>query len=126
MRPKTLIPVWGLLLAATVFAQQPKLQNAKPETIEANAGLQPAMDSLLQKQPGPAWIGYSMPVVARERTMCCFDSVDQFRSFGGCCAGCRLENDHSNFVSGNVNSDCGPLEPPKIAFILLRIEDHKL
>src|SRR5215475_5433887 len=114
------------LFVAAAFAQQPKLQNAKFETISAGAGLRQTIEPLIQKQPGPLWIGYSIPVMRKERTMCCFDSYDEFRASGRCCNGCRLEKEGGNFISGNINSDCGPLEPPSSAFVMLRAEAQKI
>src|SRR5438067_8235802 len=111
---------------ASTFTQQPKLQNAKLETISAAAGLRQTIEPLIQKQPGPLWIGYSIPVMRKERTMCCFDSYEQFKASGSCCSGCRLEKEGGNFISGNINSDCGPLEPPTSAFVMLRAEAQKI
>src|SRR5215813_12600219 len=115
-----------VFLAAAAFAQQPKLQNAKLETISAAAGLRQAIEPLIQKQSGPLWIGYSIPVMRKERTMCCFDSYDEFRGSGRCCNGCRLEKEGGNFISGTISSDCGPLEPPNSAFVMLRAEAQKI
>src|SRR5215475_95445 len=115
-----------VFLAAAAFAQQPNLQNAKLETISAAAGLRQAIEPLIQKQTGPLWIGYAIPVMRKERTMCCFDSYDDFRASGRCCNGCRLERDGGNFISGNINSDCGPLEPPSSAIVMLRAEAQKI
>lgn len=115
-----------MFLIAPAFAQQPKLQNAKLETISASAGLRQTIDSVIQKQPGPLWIGYSIPVARKERTMCCFNSYDGFNNSGRCCSGCRLESEKGNFISGNINSDCGPLEPANFAFVMLRAEAQKI
>lgn len=115
-----------VLLAVPALAQQPKLQNAKLETISASAGLRQTIDPLVQKQAGPLWIGYSIPVARKERTMCCFNSYDGFNNSGRCCSGCRLESEKGNFISGNINSDCGPLEPANFAFVMLRAEAQKI
>jgi len=114
-----------IVCVASALAQQPKLQNTKLETISASPGLRQTIDPILQKQAGPLWIGYSIPVARKERTMCCFDSYDQFRNSGRCC-GCRLDNEKGNFISGNINSDCGPLEPANFAFVMLRAEAQKI
>ena len=126
--PNRSIKLAGLsvLLAAVVFAQQPKLQNAKIESLSASTGLRKTIELLIQKQAGPLWIGYSIPVVRKERTMCCFESYDEFKASGRCCSGCRLEKEGGNFISGNINSDCGPLEPANFAFVMLRAEAQKI
>src|SRR5262245_12357514 len=46
-----------LFLVAPALAQQPKLQNAKLETISASAGLRQTIDPIIQKHAGPLWIG---------------------------------------------------------------------
>ena len=120
------LTILTMLLVAPALAQQPKLQNAKLETISAGTGLQQTIDPIIQKQTGPLWIGYSIPVARKERTMCCFDSYDQFRNSGRCCGGCRLDNEKGNFISGNINSGCGPLEPANFAFVMLRAEAQKI
>src|SRR5438067_13721795 len=122
--PNRSIKLAGLsvLLAAVVFAQQPKLQNAKVENLSASTGLRQTIEPLIQKQPGPLWIGYSIPVMRKERTMCCFDSYEQFKASGSCCSGCRLEKEGGNVISANINSDCGPLETPTSAFVMLGAE----
>src|SRR5579871_276176 len=70
--------------AATVTAQEappkPKISNAKVQQLSASAGLKATVDGVVQKQTAPLWIGYRVPTAAKERTMCCFDSADQFQN----------------------------------------------
>ena len=58
-------------------APKPKITNAKLQQLSASAGLKATVDGLVQKQTAPLWIGYRIPAAAKERTMCCFDSLDQ-------------------------------------------------
>ena len=52
----------GLFLVALPLAAQPKLLiNAKVDTRSGAAGLEQAFRSLVNAQPQPAWIGYSVP-----------------------------------------------------------------
>ena len=107
------------ICASMAVAQKPKVANAKLQELSAAAGLKATVDGLIQKQASPLWIGYRIPAVAKERTMCCFDSVDQFRNSGQCCGGCKMESDHGGSFNGTV-SDCSPPEPLPYAFIFLR------
>ncbi len=93
--------------------------------LSASAGLKTTVDGLVQKQTSPLWIGYRIPTAAKERTMCCFDSVDQFRSSGKCCAGCKMESDRSTSFNGTI-SDCTPPEPLPYAFIFFRVESKQI
>jgi hypothetical protein len=125
------------LLAASGFAQtnakplnletttepHPQLTNAKIQTIDASAGLRPAVDNFL-KQQGPLWIGYTIPTERKERTMCCFDNWESSRN--GCCGGCRLEGNRENFNIGRRDDANCDLEPADYAFIFLRAEGGKI
>ena len=114
-----------LLCASIVVAQKPTISNAHVQELSASAGLKTTVDGLVQKQTSPLWIGYRIPTAAKERTMCCFDSVDQFRSSGKCCAGCKMESDRSTSFNGTI-SDCTPPEPLPYAFIFFRVESKQI
>jgi HEAT repeats len=114
-----------LATANFVVAQKPKIANAKVQEFSATGGLKPAMDTILQQQAGPLWIGYRIPAAAKERSMCCFDSLEQYRSAGtNCCMGCRLESDRGGSFTG-TNTDCSLPEPLPYAFVFLRVEEKR-
>lgn len=119
---KISIAVITLILASFGVAQKPNVTNAKLQELSAGGGLKAAFDGIVQKQESPAWIGYSIPVTPKERTMCCFDSWDgsQTRA-NGCCAGCKLESGKEGSFNGTV-SDCSPPEPFHYSFVLFRVE----
>jgi hypothetical protein len=107
-------------------APKPKIVNAKLQELSAASGLKSAVDGVLQKQAGPLWIGYRIPAAAKERTMCCFDSVDNIsRQKGNCCLGCKMESDKGGSFNGTV-SDCSPPEPLPYAFVFLRAEEKQI
>src|SRR5258708_4286465 len=90
--------------------------------------LKAAIDSVGQKQSTPAWVGYKIPAVAKERTMCCFDPTSDFngaRNGGKCCMGCKMESEKGGNFSGTV-SDCSPPEPYAYAFVFYRLEDKQV
>jgi HEAT repeat protein len=113
-----------LLVAEFAVAQKPNVTGAKVQEVTAASGLKPAVDSIVEKQTAPLWIGYRIPAAAKERTLCCFDSQQRFRGAGGsCCMGCRLESDRGGSFTG-TNSDCSPPEPLPYAFVFLRVEEQ--
>jgi HEAT repeat protein len=108
----------------TPGTRQPKLTNAELHVIPASLDLEKTMIDLTRAQTAPMWIGYSIPVEAKERTMCCFDDWRQ-QSSNNCCFGCRLEKEGGNFFHGHVDnstSACDNLEPADFAFVMLRSE----
>ena len=115
----------ALAAAATATAQKPKVTNARLQELSASAGLKATVDGLLQKQTGPFWIGYRIPTAAKDRTMCCFDSVDQFRNGDRCCMGCRMESEKGGSFNGTV-SDCSPPEPLPYAFVFFRADQKQV
>ena len=107
-------------------APRPKIANAKLQELSVSAGLTATIDGLIQKQAGPLWIGYRIPTAAKERTMCCFDSTEQFEAAAGkCCMGCRMESDHGGSFSG-TNANCSQPEPVPYAFMFLRAEQKRI
>ncbi|HEY6249976.1 MAG TPA: HEAT repeat domain-containing protein [Candidatus Angelobacter sp.] len=123
---KAAIVVLILVLSLVCAAQKPNVTNAKLQELSASGGLKSAFDGIVQKQEGPAWIGYRIPATAKERTMCCFDSWDGVRNNGnGCCAGCKLESSKGGSFNGTV-SDCSPPEPYHYSFVLYRVEGKEV
>jgi hypothetical protein len=118
----TLVLVFFVSIAA---AQKPKVSNAKLQELSASAGLKATVDGLVQKQTSPLWIGYRIPAVARDRTMCCFDSIDGIEAAKkNCCMGCRMESEKGGSFNGTV-SDCSPPEPLPYAFVFFRAEQRQ-
>lgn len=115
-----------LLLTASALsiAQEPQVKNAKVVLRSAKAGLQQEVNAIARSDARPAWIGYAVPVVAGEHTMCCFD-FDKLKGNPNCCGGCRLEREGGSFFSGKL-ADCKPLEPSKNFLVLLRVSNHQI
>ena len=91
--------LWVLAAALPLAAQPKLLLNAKADTRSAIGGLEPAFRALLNEQPQPAWIGYSVPSVRSG-------------------LGCEYVRDNPS-VAGVVH-----LEPPDHAVILFRVEQN--
>ncbi len=114
-----------LLLASQGLAQKPTIKNAQIHEQSAASGFKPAVDSILQKEPGRVWIGYRIPAQAKEPSMCCFDGGDGWRGSGKCCLGCKMDSEHGGSFNGTV-SDCAPPEPVPYAFVFLKAEAGKV
>jgi HEAT repeats len=126
MRSRVAVVAFLLLAVGIAFAQKPNVVNAKLQESSAAAGLKPAMDAILGGQPGPLWIGYRIPAAAKERTMCCWDSVSRSRNRGeNCCLGCRMDSEKGGNFTG-TDSNCSPPEPLPYAFVFLRAESKQI
>ncbi len=107
-------------------APKPKITNARLQELSTASGLKSTVDGVVQKQAGPVWIGYRIPTAAKERTMCCFDSVDSISLRNqNCCMGCRMESEKGGSFNGTV-SDCSPPEPLPYAFVFFRAEAKQI
>src|SRR3990170_3981762 len=60
-----------LMLSGIAAAQQPSITNGQVTSQTAGTPFPQALRSLLSSQAEIGWIGYSVPVVDRERLMCC-------------------------------------------------------
>jgi hypothetical protein len=134
----------GLILASSIAAvslaatagAQPRLLNAKVTTQAAGSPLAQSFRTLVSAQADVAWIGYSVPVVDGERTMCCFDSGNGTTFVNGvsngryCCGACRLEPSGSGAATRTAQptAPAGPvkLEASSRMTILFRIADRKV
>lgn len=67
-------------LAACAFAQ-PKVENAKLATHTVNGSLEATFRTLVSSAADPAWIGYSVPQIPGERSMCGTVSLEGAREF---------------------------------------------
>jgi len=109
--------VLAFTAAACVLAQQPRVQNAKLETRQLSGGLEAAMKGFVTATTSPLWVGYAVPIVHGDRTMCCFNN--------NIMCGCSLEG--RNNMEGNINTGSPvKLEGPTHLVVLYRIEDHEI
>jgi hypothetical protein len=71
-----------LMVAFTVAVSgQPKIENAKLETRAVNGSLDASFRTIVTAQAESAWIGYSVPQVPGERSMCGTVSLEGAREF---------------------------------------------
>lgn len=95
-----------LALAAPAAAQQPAVVNGTLDARAISGSLESEFASILARITGPAWIGYAVPLAARDRQ-------------GG---GCWAENERWNVQR------TGPLklEGPDSIYMLFRIEERRV
>lgn len=96
------------------------IKNAKLENVAASGNLQQQIEAFVARQSETAWIGYSVPAVSSQRTICCYDNGWQEN---GCCGTCHLESEHN--ISSGSRDDCGDLEQKDVV-VLYRAEDKKI
>jgi hypothetical protein len=100
-------------LALAAFAQQPSIKNARLESHSAASGLEPAFQQSAANRNTPAWIGYSVPIVKGDHSMCCYNGLH----------GCSLESKTGD--DGVSVSSTAPvnLEGPDHLVVLYRVEN---
>jgi hypothetical protein len=131
------IALTAAVSAAVAAAQPPRISNGRVTT--QPAGSQPAQSirALVQAQTDVVWIGYAVPVVDGERTMCCFESgtwIDgQVHSSGSsCCPTCRLEPSGSTTMTTRApqapaaGANVVKLEGSGQMTVLLRVAERRV
>jgi hypothetical protein len=100
--------------AAAVHAQPPRIANGRVTTT-SGVPLRQAFAAALTARPEPGWIGYAVPAIDGERTMCCNGDA--------CCAACTLEGGGNVTTRGTQPpAGAGPvkLEGPDQLLVLFR------
>src|SRR5258705_6682444 len=73
--------------AQTQTSDTPQVENARLEKKALNGPLTTEIKSWASKAEQPQWLGYAVPQMGRDRTMCCGDYGG---SWGNGCGQCRL------------------------------------
>ena len=135
------ISATSLILAAvsaiTIVAQQPRITNGRITQQPAATPFPQSFRSLVSAQAAVAWIGYSVPVVEGERTMCCSGSGSTFVSGSvvmvdgrSCCSTCSLEPSSGRSASSGAapQSQAGAiqLEGSDQMTVLFRVADRQI
>lgn len=102
-------------------AQEPRVVNARMRSFSGAGGLASAFRSVESVEAGPAWIGYTVPVVPGEHAMCCNGSIRDFSEEG--CGRCLLESRQGEDGGRSINPGGGKrvnLESPPYFLMLYR------
>jgi hypothetical protein len=117
----------GVILAAAVPAAKaqssdaPQIENARVERKALAGPLAAEVKAWTAKAEGPQWLGYAVPQMGRERTMCCGDYDGGWRNG---CGHCRLEDrDNGTNMSSRDEAGATKLESPQSIVVLLRAEN---
>lgn len=132
----TAVALMGNLTAGSAAAQPPRVDNAQTSSQAAGPSLAKTVNTLAEAYAEPGWIGYTVPAVAGDRTMCCFDGGSWRDGEGSTCCGiCRLERSGtSNVTSGpgaqsrvdGASSDIVRLESSGRMIVLLRVAARRV
>jgi hypothetical protein len=97
----------------------PQTQNVKLETRAVTGSFDQTFQQLLSQADKPQWVGYTVPEIAGQRTVCC----GNYNSDETACRTCSLENENRNGVtiSGDKNKTV-KLEKSRQLYVLYRIE----
>ena len=96
------------------------IENAKVETRAVTGTLAETFNGIEAQAEKPEWLGYSVPEIAGDRTMCCGNYSDgEYR-----CGTCRLERDHEGSSMNSVPKAGGTiqLEGSREFIVLIRLE----
>ena len=127
----------GLLWGAALVAQSaagggsaqnanaaPNVQNAKFETRAVSGTFAETLHALQAQAEKPEWIGYGVPEISGDRTMCCGNYND-----GNGCGTCRLEREDGgtsySHSDGSANGTIH-LEGSKELVVLFRLEGKQV
>jgi HEAT repeat protein len=102
----------------------PQIENARVEKKALAGPLAAEVKAWATKAEQPHWLGYSVPQMGRERTMCCGDYGGPW---GNGCGHCRLE-DHENGTNIRSKDEPGTakLEAPRSIAVLYRAENKHI
>ncbi len=106
------------------FAQEARLVNVKMQTRAVASSLEKEFQSLVKDQAEPAWIGYAVPVVAGNPSICCYSSEDRHKPAALRHGRCKLEgrDEGMNFQ----NNDDDERESPSQILMLFRVAEKSL
>ncbi|HKW96281.1 MAG TPA: HEAT repeat domain-containing protein [Bryobacteraceae bacterium] len=111
--------------AAALWAQQPRLTNAKLENRAVTAGgLDREFQSLVSAAAQPAWIGWAARAVPGDHQMCCYSSFEDGAG-NRCCRGCALEGMRGT-QTGAAAPGPIPLEASGYILVLIRAEQRRV
>ena len=142
---RTFATLAGALALTTVTAvtgvavgQSPRLTNGQVTT-QPGAGLAQAFRTAVNAQAGTGWVGYGVPTMPGDRTMCCFNSGSTFingtvRMSDGqtCCGMCSIEPSVDGTTMTSRPQSTPPpggavkLEGPDTMVVLFRVVNRQV
>lgn len=124
----SLLAVAVISVTAVAAQQQPRITNGRVAIQDAGVPFVQSFRTVVSAQSDVAWIGYSVPVVEGERTMCCGGSGSIYINGGrgDCCGSCRLETTEraGQATGGSEPTQPVRLEGPDHMAVLLRVAER--
>ena len=101
----------------------PNIQNSRVNQQTTAGSLDSQLKSWTAQVTSPQWLGYTVPEVAGNRSVCCGNGDWN----GNDCGTCRLEKgDHGVNITGNDGNSTVMLEGSREIAILFRAENHQI
>ena len=113
----------GLLAAQNTDSVSPRIENARLEKRAVTEPLVAAVKRWTDQAAQPQWLGYAVPQIAGDRSICCGNYSD---SGGNGCATCRLETGHNEGATTSHEPGTDRLEGPRYLLVLFRAEDKRV
>src|SRR5258706_16093902 len=119
---------WALAIPAAEAKRQtrsgPEVEKTRLEKKALAGPLAAEVKSWASKAEQPQWLGYAVPQMGRDRTMCCGDYGG---SWGNGCGHCRLEDrDHGTNMTSKEEAGTTKLEAPRSIAVLYRAENKRV
>src|ERR1700704_879945 len=110
--------------AAAQNSDTPQVENARLEKKALAGPLATEVKAWASRAEQPHWLGYAVPQMGRDRTMCCGDYGG---SWGNGCGHCRLEDrDHGTNMTSKDEAGTTKLEAPRTIAVLYRAENKRI
>src|SRR6266403_2378535 len=107
--------------AAAQNSDTAQVENARLEKMALAGPLATVVKAWASRAEQPQWLGYAVPQMGRDRTMCCGDYGG---SWGNGCGHCRLEDrDHGTNMTSKDEAGTTKLEAPRSIAVLYRAEN---
>jgi hypothetical protein len=120
--------IFAAVLAIPVAVAQnsdaPQVENARVEKKALAGPLAAEVKGWSAKAEQPQWLGYGVPQMGRDRSMCCGEYNG---SWGSGCGRCRLEDrEHGMNMTSKDDPGTAKLEAPRSIAILFRAENKHI
>lgn len=103
-------------------SDRPRVVNAKLETRAVSGPLEKEFKTLVAHAAAPQWIGYAVPEIPGDRTVCC----GNYSSGAADCGRCALETSDRGFNMSNHDKQPVALEGSRLISVLFRVEHSRV
>lgn len=106
------------------IGQEARLVNAEEQTHPAGSNLGSEFRTLVQRETGPVWIGYAIPIVEGNHRICCYSAEESHRPDSVRRGRCKLEgqDDGMNFNTDQDDKSGGASR----LLVMFRVADGRI